>query len=404
MDCSSSVRRFTIGVFGLALALALAAGETLRAAEPASGGAPAPRKLTIVGESPAPGGEDPFVVPQGTPEELLAYIEKLKAARPEKMDPASVMAFREKFFKAALEAANRILAGKPNDEQFEQGIQIKVSVLMALKQMNNPDAGKQLEALPDELTKAGKPEMAAEIRAILLQIKLRGTLQAGADEVRKILDEVKTAVGPKPTPESAQIVMMAVEVLEMRGDKALAAEAYRDFAKLLAGSDDAELKSLGAKFEGAQRRLSLVGKPLTLEGQQIDGKPLAWDAYRGKVVLVMFWATWCGPCRAEMPLIREDYEKFHQRGFDVVGVSCDSDRKALETFLTQEKIPWTILYNDDPQQNGMNTPMANYYGVMGIPSLILVGKDGKVVSIDVDGEHLGQELEKLLGPAEAKKS
>ena len=115
-------------------------------------------------------------------------------------------------------------------------------------------------------------------------------------------------------------------------------------------------------------------------------------------MLVDFWATWCGPCIAEMPNVLAAYEKYHDKGFEVVGVSLDTDRDALETFLKEKEIPWTILY-EEPQGQGWQHPLASYYGITGIPTVILVGRNGKVVTMDVRGEKLGEELGKLFKDA-----
>ena len=99
-------------------------------------------------------------------------------------------------------------------------------------------------------------------------------------------------------------------------------------------------------LEGINRRLNLPGNKLELSGKFLDGTELDWDAYRGKVVLVDYWATWCGPCRAEVPNVLENYLKYHDKGFDVIGISLDDKRSDAEDYVKQTNIPWPSLFHE----------------------------------------------------------
>jgi thiol-disulfide isomerase/thioredoxin len=341
---------------------------------------------------------DPFKVPDAGPAELLDFIERVLKLRPTESEYELGNAFRIKQCKAMLAAADRILAGKPDEEQAETAVQYRLRSLAMLEQMGDTEAPKLLAAFPDDLEKAGRAALARQVRRPLLQMRLYKAFSASSEELNKAIDEVKQFIGKSPQASDLELVFMATQMLEMKGPAEQAANAYREFGKLYAASEDKMLASVGARMEGAARRVTLLGKPMKIEGKLVDGQPLKWADYHGKVVLVMFWATWCGPCRAELPEIKECYDAYHARGFEVLGISCDNDRHDLEGFLKEQEIPWKTLFSDEAKSTGMNNPMADYYGIVGVPTLMLVGKDGKVVSMSLRGPKLREELAKVLGP------
>ena len=86
-----------------------------------------------------------------------------------------------------------------------------------------------------------------------------------------------------------------------------------------------------------------VGQPFAAAGTLVDGTKLDWAAYRGRVVLVAYWATWCQPCVAEIPEIRHAYDALHPRGFDVLAVSLDVDQAVLGRFVAAQEVPWPVV-------------------------------------------------------------
>ncbi len=296
-------------------------------------------------------------MPAGGPDKQAAFLEQLMKQRPQDAESAAKMCA----------AAGNILAGKANDQQLDLAVQVTASL------GNDADELARLEA---KLKKQGHAKQARTLHSRLLAVKLQA-VAGDRDGFRKQLEEVKSYLAKGPlAPADAQLATTAGQIAEQSGDDKLAAETYESLAKLLAADPQTARAAKG--MQGLVRRLKLVGNPMQVEGTRLDGKPLQWEKYRGKVVLIDFWATWCGPCMAEIVNIKANYEKYHAKGFDVLGISLDQmDRDQLADFVKKEAVPWTICRDADSA-----SPLADYYGIHSIPQLMLVGRDGKVVSLN----------------------
>ena len=128
--------------------------------------------------------------------------------------------------------------------------------------------------------------------------------------------------------------------------------------------------------------------------KDLSGQPLSVSQFKGKVVLLDFWATWCGPCRAELPNVIETYQKHHTHGFEIIGISLDSDRDQLAAFLKQQAgMTWPQYIDGEGEAN----KLATKYGVEAIPFTLLIGRDGKIIGKDLSGEALGKAVAGALG-------
>jgi len=123
--------------------------------------------------------------------------------------------------------------------------------------------------------------------------------------------------------------------------------------------------------------------------KDVEGQPLRLSEYRGKVVLIHFWASWCEPCAAEAPELARVYRDYHSKGFEILGVSQDESKEAMEAAARRFGMTWRQQFDG----RGRANVVSDYYGVRSIPRMYLIGRDGKVVRRIVGG---GQELEKAL--------
>ena len=255
----------------------------------------------------------------------------------------------------------------------------------------------------DSLTPA-QTQLQALVQKVQAKIKAGQDTEADLADELKSFDRLVASENGAKTDDAAQIVYMkAMLYLEVFKNNEKGAELIKqikaNYPDTKYGQNaDKILDSLAKQAAGKKIQDSLAAGAVFPDFAETDlnGKPLSVAALKGKVVLVDFWATWCPPCRAELPNVIATYKKHHSEGFEIIGVSLDSEREKLDAFLKQQDgMTWPQYFDG----LGWSNKLAGKYGVQSIPFAVLVGPDGKIIGKDLRGE----ELENAVSAAVAKK-
>ena len=345
---------------------------------------------------PAAGGLVVPPLPEGTPEQLLEFVAGLMPPKAQPKSREEALSYLQSVAGVSVQAADKILAGvKSDDPLYAKAATLKLESLMRLAQFGDEQAADEMTKFAATLATSPVPALAMEGKRLQIvgeaqKMFAEEKFDAAPALVAQAAELMKAAPGDQKT---AMLVMQLSGALEQIPDgEEMAANALQTFGPILESSPDPKIKELGASFAGKLRLLTLPGKPMEISGDLLDGKPFNQKSLAGKVVLVDFWATWCGPCVAEIPNMLEQYEMYHAKGFEVVGISLDEDKEKVDAFIAENKIPWPIIYAG----KGWQDPTAQFYGISGIPQLILIGRDGKVITLNARGKKLGERLAELF--------
>jgi thiol-disulfide isomerase/thioredoxin len=174
------------------------------------------------------------------------------------------------------------------------------------------------------------------------------------------------------------------------------ADEFADIEFIEGGKKRQLGKMAEALLEGT-RTLAIGRKVPEAESETLDGKKVKLSDYKGKVVVLNFWATWCGPCRALIPHERKLVEKMKGRPFAFISVSADEERETVQQFMAQQPMPWVHWWN------GPTGDLMDSWHVSGFPTIYVIDARGFLRFEDVRGDDMDRAVEKLVREAEEGK-
>ncbi|NML38749.1 TlpA family protein disulfide reductase [Chitinophaga sp. G-6-1-13] len=190
------------------------------------------------------------------------------------------------------------------------------------------------------------------------------------------------------------VLLYALDYLHPRRDKALINTELAKLVKKYPYLEEAKRKQTDlVKAEEIALKTAIGAAAMNFTQNNVSGKAVQLKDYRGKYVLLDFWASWCGPCRAENPNVLDNYEKYHSKGLEILAVSLDDKKDAWVKAIKDDGLTWEHVSD----LKGWKNEVAKEYNIRAVPSNFLIDKEGKIVAVNLRGEELTKKLEEIFG-------
>jgi thiol-disulfide isomerase/thioredoxin len=336
---------------------------------------------------------NPYLAPANADKlELLDYLLDMQ-------DKVKSIRYRDGFAVAVHEAATRLLAIEASDRFHELAVETAITILHEQASLGNEKLDQQLNDFMKSLTADERPAIAAHVAFHQLEQRVIASDDLPIDQLQPLLDETFNYLSKHDLNDThLRIASTLVHAVNRYDDEEIRKEQFKRFGKVFSQSESRTLTAYGKniiKSATAPANVSqLVGKPLELSGVTDLGGELDWASYRGKVVLIDFWASWCGPCRAQMPKIKAIYEELDRRKFDVVAVNLDRSAEAFEEYSKEHQSAWPNIIGDDGRA------LAGQYGVTALPTMMVVDGKGTILAVGHSVQALRATIDTALKPIE----
>lgn len=287
----------------------------------------------------------------------------------------------------------QLAAAATSDEERENWIrQYAETVSAAIQTGDYPGGLERLKKFHTQLAKsADQSDLVAYVKYRHMNAVYTKSLEDPNVDYAKVqeswLELLREFVEDFPKSDDAADAMLQLALAEeFAGKEDEAKQWYSRIVK------DFESSPLRDKAQGAVRRLESVGRSMDVRGRSLRGQAVDLADYRGKVVLVHYWATWCDLCHDEFKILKNLQAKYSRRGFAMIGICLDNERQSAIDFTRSARIGWPQLH----EEGGLDGRLATQYGILTLPAMMLVGKNGEVVRRSIYASELDAELDKHL--------